>query len=118
MISCELAPNQYELWHHSLKHQHHAGNAREALVVSEGLRRINASEYDRHYSSFRSQLTNAQSRLIRLQDADDNYFISVTHLLEIANSAGDLFERSTIDEKRQLIKIVPSNLRIEGKEIR
>lgn len=81
------------------------------------MRRITATEYDKYYTTFRNQLTDAQVQLSMLQDADNNYYYVISTLVDIASRASKLFERSKVDEKRRLIKLVLSNLRIEGKKI-
>jgi len=53
-----------------------------------------------------------------IQEAEDNYYISAKYLLELSNRAYELFKSSEVEERRQLIKLVLSNLRIEGKEVR
>ena len=53
-----------------------------------------------------------------LQEAEDNYYITAKYLLELANRAYDLFVSSEVTERRQLIKLVLSNLRVEGKTVR
>ncbi len=53
-----------------------------------------------------------------LQEAEDNYYITVKYLLELANRAYELFMRSEVEERRQLIKLVLSNLRVEDKIVR
>ena len=53
-----------------------------------------------------------------LQEADDNYYITARYLLELANRAYELFKSSEVEERRQLIKLVLSNLRVEGKTVR
>jgi len=53
-----------------------------------------------------------------LQEAEDNYYITAKYLLELANKAFDLFISSEVEERRQLIKLVLSNLRVEGKIVR
>lgn len=52
-----------------------------------------------------------------LQDAEDNYYITSKYLLELASRAYELFTSSEVEERRQLIKLVPSNVRVEGKEV-
>ena len=53
-----------------------------------------------------------------LQEAEDNYYITAKYLLELANRAYDLFISSEVEERRQLVKLVLSNLRVEGKKVR
>lgn len=53
-----------------------------------------------------------------LQEAEDNYYITAKYLLELANRAYDLFIISEVEERRQLMKLTRSNLRVEDKIIR
>ena len=53
-----------------------------------------------------------------LQDAEDNYYLSVDSLLNLSSRAKELFESSEIEEKRQLIKLVLQNLKMEGNLVR
>ncbi|KKU18409.1 MAG: Recombinase [Candidatus Pacebacteria bacterium GW2011_GWB1_47_8] len=80
--------------------------------------RITDDEYDKFYQSFREQIAGLDSQLGMLQEAEDNYYISSKYLLELVNRAYDLFKSSEVEEKRQLIKLVLSNLRVEGKTVR
>lgn len=67
---------------------------------------------------FRQELANIDGRLSILQNAEDNYYITAKYVLEIANRASELFECSEMEEKRQLMKLVLSNTRIEGRKVR
>jgi hypothetical protein len=52
-----------------------------------------------------------------LQEAEDNYFITAKYLLELTNLAYDLFISSEVEERRQLVNLVLSNVRLEDKEV-
>ncbi len=80
--------------------------------------RITDDEYDKFYQSFREQVAEIDTRLGMLQEAEDNYYITAKYLLELANRAYDLFKSSEVEERRQLLKLVLSNLRVEGKTVR
>ncbi len=79
--------------------------------------RITDDEYDRFYQSFREQLSDIDTRLALLQEAEDNYYITAKYILDLANRAYDLFVSSELEEKRQLIKLVLKNLKLEGKTV-
>jgi len=79
--------------------------------------RIIDNEYDKYYESFRNQLSEIDTKLAMLQDAEDNYYITAKYILELANRAYDLFISSEVEERRQLLKLVLSNLRIEGRNV-
>jgi hypothetical protein len=57
------------------------------------------------------------ARLDILQDPGDNYNLTVSYLLEIANRAHELFAGSKVDQKRKLLSLVLSNLRLSQKKL-
>lgn len=77
--------------------------------------RITDDEYDKFYQSFREQLSEIDTRLAMLQEAEDNYYVTAKYILDLANRAYDLFISSELEEKRQLIKLVLLNLKLDGK---
>lgn len=79
---------------------------------------ITDSEYDKYYKDFRDKIAEIDARLVLLQEAEDNYYITANYLLELANRAYELFKSSELEEKRQLIKLVLPNLVVEGKKVR
>ena len=79
--------------------------------------RITDNEYDKFYQSFREEVSEIDTRLAILQETDDNYYITARYLLELANRAYELFKSSEVEERRQLIKLVLSNLSVNGKNI-
>src|SRR3989338_8558012 len=81
-------------------------------------RRITDDVYDKSYQSFHEQIADVDTRLNILQEAEDNYYITAKYMLELANRAYDLFKSSEVEERRQLIKLVLSNLRVEDKLVR
>lgn len=88
------------------------------LYVDKLKGRITDSEYDRFYQSFRDQTVDINIRLDQLQDAEDNYYLTAKHVLDLTNRAYDLFLSSEVEEKRQLLKLVLSNLRVEDEYVR
>ncbi len=79
--------------------------------------RITDSEYDRFYTSFRDQITDISIRLEKLQEAEDNYYVTAKYLLNLVNRAFDVFMSSEVEEKRQLIKFILSNLRLDDEKL-
>jgi len=57
------------------------------------------------------------AQLSMLQEAEDNYYITTKYVLELASRAYELFKSSEVEERRQLIKLVLSNLSVEGKNL-
>ena len=77
--------------------------------------RITYDEYDKYYQTFRDKISDIDTRIAILQEAEDNYYITANYLLELANRAYDLFMSSEVEERRQLVKLVLSNLTVKDK---
>jgi site-specific DNA recombinase len=80
--------------------------------------RITNDDYDRFDQDFRDKLAEMDTKLSMLQDADDQYFVSAKYILELSKRAKDLFESSKVEQKRQIMKLVLSNLTLDGKKLR
>lgn len=50
-------------------------------------------------------------------EADGNFIVTVSYLLDLASRARDLFLSSKVDQKRKLISFVLSNVSLEGKKL-
>ena len=87
------------------------------LYIDKLKMRITESDYDRFYTSLRDQLTDLNIQLSKLQEAEDNYYITAKYILDLSIRAYDLFKSSEVEEKRQLIKLILSNLRLSGKNL-
>ena len=74
---------------------------------------ITESEYDKYYQSLRCQRDDLDLKVSQLEEADENYFITAKYVLELINRAYELFIGSEVEEKRQLIRLVLSNLSID-----
>jgi len=89
----------------------------EQLYIDRLDGRITDNDYDKFYQSFREKLADIDTRLGMLQDAEDNYYITAKYLLDLTKRAYELFASSEVEEKRQLVKLVLQNPRIEGKKV-
>src|SRR3990167_976761 len=78
---------------------------------------ITESEYDKFYQSLHDQLICINSRIEQLEESDDNYFTTAKYVLSLANKAHELFENSEVEEKRQLINLLLSNVRVEDEYV-
>ncbi|MBT4856477.1 recombinase family protein [bacterium] len=78
---------------------------------------ITESDYDKFYQSLHDQLITINSRLEQLEESDDNYFTTAKYVLSLANKAQELFESSEVDERRQLINLLLSNVRVEDEYV-
>jgi hypothetical protein len=81
------------------------------------LRRITQDEYDKKARSFNQRRLEIDILRKQHTNADMDFALTVTNLLNLASRASELFESSKVDQKRQLISFVVSNLRLNGKKV-
>ena len=79
--------------------------------------RITDEQYDKYYQSLHQQSEDIKDRLIRLQEAEDNYYETAKSILTISRRAHELFISSEVEERRMLIKLVLSNVTVEGENL-
>ena len=53
----------------------------------------------------------------KLQKADEEYYITCGYLLKLASKAGELFESSEPDEKREILKLLLQNCTLNGSSV-
>ena len=56
-------------------------------------------------------------KLKRITEADENYSMTLISLLNICSKAPELFASSKVEQKRQLINFLLSNLQLRGKKL-
>ena len=73
------------------------------------------------YESVVNKLKTKQSELNELMqdhnEADRQFLITSSYLFELANKSEELFMNSEVEQKRQLINFVLSNLTLDGKKL-
>lgn len=79
--------------------------------------KITEESYSRYYEQFRNELADIDAQLTRLQEAEDSYYETATSILKITMDAHNVFISSEVEDKRHLIKLVLSNLKLEGKTL-
>lgn len=79
--------------------------------------RITDNDYDKFYTRLRDEQININIQLNNLQEAEDNYYLTSQYVITLSNQAYELFKCSEVEEKRQLIKLVLSNLELKDKNL-
>jgi site-specific DNA recombinase len=78
--------------------------------------RITQDIYDKKLSEFETKQQELQIQLEEYAQADHEYHITVSRVLDLAKRASQIFESSEVNEKRQILGMLLSNCRIsEGK---
>jgi site-specific DNA recombinase len=80
-------------------------------------KRITDEEYDTFHKDFRSEQDKLEVELAMHSNADKEFYITITNLLDISTRAFELYESSKLDQKRQLLNFMFSNLKLEGKKL-
>ena len=79
--------------------------------------RITDNDYDKYYTRLQDQQEEVAVQLAELSDQQDNYHITAKYVITLTNQAYELFKSSEVEEKRQLIKLVLSNLKLKDKKL-
>ena len=77
--------------------------------------RITQDEYVEKASELKQRQLELNDKLKRVIIADESYSITLITLLNICSRAPELFESSKVEQKRQLINFLLSNLKLRGK---
>ena len=80
--------------------------------------RITKDIYDRKHTQLVNRQHEVGTLLEQHHSGDEQFKIALTNLVSLASKAYDIFERSTNEEKRQLMGYVFSNLGLEGAKLR
>jgi len=79
--------------------------------------RITQDEYDKKAHELKQRQYELNRQLELHTKADEAFNVTVSSLMGLASRAYELFESSKVDQKRQLMSFVLSNLRLKGKNL-
>lgn len=74
-------------------------------------------EYDKKALELKDLKNEIATQIEQHQNGDDAFRTTLESLISVASRAADIFKRSTIDQKRQLLAFAFSNLKLEGKKL-
>lgn len=78
---------------------------------------ITQDEYDRKARELKERQTEIAIQIEQHQDGEITFRETLESLISLASRAAELFERSKIEQKRELIAFVFSNLQLRGKKL-
>jgi len=96
---------------------HFLDRASHLLVFAVWYRGITPDEYDKKAIELKQRQYELTDRLRRITEADESYSITLITLLNICSKAPELFRSSKVEQKRQLINFLLSNLQLRGKKL-
>lgn len=80
-------------------------------------KRITDEEFDIFNKDFRQEQENLEVELVMHSKADKEFYLTITNLLDISTRAFELYESSKLEQKRQLLNFMFSNLKLDGKKL-
>lgn len=80
-------------------------------------RKITLETYDTKVKELKQRQVDILKKMEEHERADENYYIQMGRLLELASRAHELFTRSKVDQKRRLLQSLLSNLTLSGKNL-
>ena len=75
---------------------------------------ITQNEYDKKAYELKDRQRELNSYMTLHTDADEDFAISVSTLLKLCSQAYETFQSSEVEQKRQLLKFLFTNLQIKG----
>ncbi len=80
--------------------------------------RITKDFYDKKQEKYRLNQEQINLKMKKLQNADEEYYVTASYILSLANRAYDLFLSSEPEIKRQLLTLVLQNCEIKDASLR
>ena len=80
--------------------------------------RITPEDYTENKLRYDQEISRTKQQIERLEDADKNFYVTAMYLLQLFKHGEKIFEVASHDEKRELLKLVLSNLELKGKTVR
>ena len=98
-------------------HSQEENNAEKKGRRNRNQKRITQDEYDKKARALKEGQLQVAARIEQHQQGDGEYRTTLETPISLASRAGQLFERSKTEQKRELIAFVFSNLRLKGKKL-
>lgn len=78
---------------------------------------ITDSEYTERKNRYQEEVKKIQRKIEQLSKADEEYYILAESILSLAQRAGELFESSEMEQKKQIINLTLQNLTLDEKKL-
>lgn len=102
----------------TLRERHDIINKRISIMYEDRLDgRITANDYDQKLKVFKEEQYDIEFKMKQFDNANNSYYITANTVLSLAQRASEIFESSEPDEKRQLLKFLFQNLKLDGKNL-
>ncbi len=92
-------------------------NKIDGLTGKYAVNEIPKDVYERVLGSTKQEQREIEDELSRHTNADENYHITATRVIDMARRAREIFENSEISEKNEFLRFMFQNLRADGKNL-
>ncbi len=79
--------------------------------------RITRDQYDQLLKEYKQKQASVLAKLNQYNKASEEYYITANTILNLAQRAFDIFQRSETEEKRQLLNFVFQNMQLDQREL-
>ncbi len=79
---------------------------------------ITPDDYTQNKARYEQEINRIKQQFERLEEADKSFYVTASYLLQLFEHGDKIFEVATHEEKRELLKLVLSNLKLKGKTVR
>ena len=115
--SFEAEQEFYKQTHENLRKELNQGQNRISRLVDTHLDgKIDADIYEKKLNEYKSRQLEITSLMEAHIDADKASLITVKTILNLAKRAKDIYESSKVEEKRQILRFLFSNLEMKNKK--
>ena len=84
-------------------------------LLIEGI--VTKEDYDRRLSSLKNKKIDYEESLKNYCIDDKKFILTTEYLLDLVSKSSELFKSSQVDQKRELLKYLLTNLELEGKTL-
>ena len=78
---------------------------------------ITQEDYDENNIRYAEELAEIEKRQRQLDEVDQSYYVTVSYLLNLFEHAADIFKVAKVNEKRQILSLLLSNLQFDGENV-
>ena len=78
---------------------------------------ITQEDYDANNVRYAEEVAELEAKQRQLDDIDQSYYVTVSYLLNLFEHAADIFKVAKVNEKRQILGLLLSNLEFDGENV-
>lgn len=78
---------------------------------------ITESDYTEKKNRYTDNIKELQRKIEQLNKADEEYYLLADTILSLSQRAGELFESSELEQKREIINLTLQNLVLNGEKL-